>query len=280
MKRILARFLSAALLLALLCACSAGDPETTVIPSDSAGESASVPPADDTQEPSLALPSEEPTEEPSDEPSDEPSQEPSQAPATQAPATRPPAPQPPAPTHHPENTHHPEETHHPDPSPTVPGGGVIMPGPGGGTQEPSEDPNGFTEPTGPSASDVNLSSFCNSVIGSYTFPAMTALSTDWIAESYPGLASIPAVQRVVYVVSASSDAAEIVLVQVTNSSDVSTVESILQTRIASQVNGGAYYLPAIEQWELNSRIKSNGDYIMLVVHSSCDAIVADFNALF
>ena len=33
-------------------------------------------------------------------------------------------------------------------------------------------------------------------------------------------------------------------------------------------------------WQNNSRIVSNGSYVMLVVNQNCDAIVNDFNALF
>ena len=35
-----------------------------------------------------------------------------------------------------------------------------------------------------------------------------------------------------------------------------------------------------EQWTNNSRVVSNGNYVMMVVHENCDDIVAAFNALF
>ena len=282
MKRILALSLSAALLLVLLGACTGADPETTVISPDPAGESATVPPADTTQEPSLALPTEEPTEEVSAEPSAEPSEEPSQAPATQPPATQPPATQAPAVTHHPE-THHPEETHHPAPSPTVPGGGIVLPGPGGAeepTAEPSKAPDGFTEPTGPSASDVNLTNFYQTVLNSYAFPPMEVLPTDFIANMFPGLASIPAVQRVVSVPMMSGTASALVLVQVTNSSDVSAVKAILQDHVNTQIARNANYPAVVDAYQNNIQIVSHDSYVMLVVHESCDAIVSQFNALF
>ena len=99
MKKFLALSLSAALLLALLGACTAGDPETTGDSSASAGASSSVPPTDTTQEPSLALPSEEPPEASSPESSQEPA-------STHQPEE----------SHHVEPTHHPEESHHVDPT--------------------------------------------------------------------------------------------------------------------------------------------------------------------
>ena len=83
-----------------------------------------------------------------------------------------------------------------------------------------------------------------------------------------------------YVNMMTMNTSEIVLVQVTNSSDVDKVKSILQSRIDAQVEGGAWYPSAIDAWQNNSRIVSNGNYIMMVVHESCDSIVSDFNALF
>ena len=97
---------------------------------------------------------------------------------------------------------------------------------------------------------------------------------------YPGLFDIAAEQRLPYVNMMTMNTSELVLVQVTNSSDVSKVKSILQSRIDAQVAGGAWYPSAIDAWQNNSRIVSNGNYIMLVVHENCDAIVSDFNALF
>ncbi|MCI8808382.1 MAG: hypothetical protein HFF21_09675, partial [Oscillospiraceae bacterium] len=44
--------------------------------------------------------------------------------------------------------------------------------------------------------------------------------------------------------------------------------------------GGAWYPGPTEQWQNNSRVVSNGNYVMMVVHENCDDIVAAFNALF
>ena len=272
MKKILAMALSAALLLALLCACGAdADPDTTVISPDPAEASASVSPTDTTQEPSLALPSEEPSEEPSAEPTAEPSQEPSQAPTSTPSSTPTPTPKPtPTPTQ--------------EPSPTLPGGGIIMPGgPGGSTQAPTAEPSqpgGSLEPTGPSASDVNLTNFYSSVMSSYAFPPMEVLDTDWIANMFPGLTAIPAVQRVAAVPGMSGTASALVLVQVTNSSDVSAVKSILQAHVNTQISRNANYPAVVDAYQNNKQIVSHGNYVMLVVHEQCDAIVSQFNALF
>lgn len=65
-----------------------------------------------------------------------------------------------------------------------------------------------------------------------------------------------------------------------DSADVDTVKSILQGRIDQMVNGGAWYPEPTRLWSEDSRVVSNGNYIMMVVHEECDAIVDDFNALF
>ena len=73
---------------------------------------------------------------------------------------------------------------------------------------------------------------------------------------------------------------ELVLVQVSDSADVDAVKEILQTRIDNMVNGGAWYPEPTRVWSENSRIVSNGSYVMMVVNEDCDAIVEEFNALF
>ena len=67
---------------------------------------------------------------------------------------------------------------------------------------------------------------------------------------------------------------------------VDTVKAIFQARIdrMSGADGdgmpGAFYPGPTEQWLNNSRVVSNGNYVMMVVHESCDDIVSAFNALF
>ena len=102
---------------------------------------------------------------------------------------------------------------------------------------------------------------------------------------YAGLSSIPAEQRLVYVNQMTMNLGELVLVQVSNSSDVSAVKAILQARIDYMVGdgngpGGAWYPGPTEEWRNNSRVVSSGNYVMMVVDDDCDAIVSDFNALF
>ncbi|HIW26335.1 MAG TPA: DUF4358 domain-containing protein, partial [Candidatus Lawsonibacter pullicola] len=127
---------------------------------------------------------------------------------------------------------------------------------------------------------VDLSAFYTTESGKYEFGMVTLADAELAANVYPGLFDIAAEQCLPYINMMTMNTSEIVLVQVTNSSDVDKVKSILQSRIDAQVEGGAWYPSAIDAWQNNSRIVSNGNYIMMVVHESCDSIVSDFNALF
>ena len=135
-------------------------------------------------------------------------------------------------------------------------------------------------PETPAPAQVDLSAFYTTESGKYEFGMVTLADAELAANVYPGLFDIAAEQCLPYINMMTMNTSEIVLVQVTNSSDVDKVKAILQGRIDAQVEGGAWYPSAIDAWQNNSRIVSNGNYIMMVVHESCDSIVSDFNALF
>ncbi len=119
-------------------------------------------------------------------------------------------------------------------------------------------------PTGPYAEDLTW----------------MAEATEMIEMYFPGLTSIDTKQLHIYIPGMSAVAYEVVLVEVMNESDVATVEAILQARIDAQAAGGAWYPEVVEGWINNSRIVTNGNFIMLAVGTDCDAFVDGFNALF
>ena len=258
MKRILALTLSAAMALSLLCACSDRGAETTVIPSDPVEESEPV------QSAALPTPTPEPSAEPSAgpsaEPSVEPTQEPSQAPATAAPTAKPTPKPTPAPT--------PKPTPKPTPAPT-----------------PTPVPTPAPEPTPTPAAGVDLAAFYAKVTGQYEFGPLELASEGLLDGYYPGLSGIAAEQCLVYICQMTMNNGEFGLVQVKNSADAAAVKAIFQARIDQMVGtddnpGAAWYPGAIESWQNNSRVVSNGNYVMMIVHENCDDIVAQFNALF
>ena len=160
-----------------------------------------------------------------------------------------------------------------DSKPSNGGGSSSSGGNSGGSSTPET-------PETPAPAQVDLSAFYTTESGKYEFGMVTLADAELAANVYPGLFDIAAEQCLPYINMMTMNTSEIVLVQVTNSSDVDKVKSILQSRIDAQVEGGAWYPSAIDAWQNNSRIVSNGNYIMMVGHESCDSIVSDFNALF
>ena len=147
----------------------------------------------------------------------------------------------------------------------------------------SDSSSGTTDPSTPETpadSQVDLSAFYTTESGKYEFGMVSLADAELAANVYPGLFDIDTQQCLPYINMMTMNTSEIVLIEVTNSSDVETVKGILQSRIDAQVAGGAWYPSAIEVWQNSSRIVSHGNYVMMVVHEDCEYIVSDFEALF
>lgn len=97
---------------------------------------------------------------------------------------------------------------------------------------------------------------------------------------FPGLKEMDLAQVEVYLCMISFNTGEFSLVEAKNADDAAKVKDIFQARIDSMVEEGVNYPDTIEQWQNNSQVVVNGNYVMLVCAEDCDAIVDDFNALF
>ena len=131
---------------------------------------------------------------------------------------------------------------------------------------------------------ADLSAFLEDVTSKQE-AAMETLPADALETFYPGISDIETKQCTGATALISAVASEILLVEVTNADDVAKVEEIMNARISYQVGdgtspGGAWYPEPTRIWTECSRVVSNGNYILMVVHEQCDAIVDDFNALF
>ena len=158
-------------------------------------------------------------------------------------------------------------------------------------QEPAKDetvsqPTQPETPAEPAAEGVDLAAFAASVTADQeTWPGMMAMEVEALEAFYPGLSAIATKQCVVQMAMISASGDEIALVEVENSADVETVKAIFQARIDYQVGdgetpGGAWYPAPTEMWKSESRIVSNGNFVMLVAHNGADGVVSSFNALF
>ena len=158
------------------------------------------------------------------------------------------------------------------------------PASGSGTdaQPPAEETAGGTEPETPAegtdTSAVDLTAFAASVTSDQeTWPGMMAMEGESLDMFYAGLSGIATRQCLVQMAMISASGDEIALVEVENSGDVQAVKDIFQARIDYQVGdgtapGGAWYPAPTEMWKNESRIVSNGSFVMLVAHTGADEI--------
>ena len=140
------------------------------------------------------------------------------------------------------------------------------------------------------AADVDLKAFYESLLvtdpeSEDYFNPDVPVEGDALATAFPGLEDIATKQLVIYQPMMSAVVCEIALVEVTDRADVPAVLDILQARVKYMVGdeenpGAAWYPASIEGWQNNSRIVSNGSYIMLIAYEKCDDIVARFDVLF
>ena len=136
------------------------------------------------------------------------------------------------------------------------------------------------EPASPQPGQVDLSAFAADVLAQYPFGSATPATGEAIAQHFPGLDAIGAQQRLVYLCQTPKNDAELVLVEVSSPGDVEAVKAILRARINTMVSGGAWFPEATQVWTDHARIAVQGNYIMLVVHTQCDAVVNAFQSLF
>ncbi len=109
--------------------------------------------------------------------------------------------------------------------------------------------------------------------------AMERLTDEYMDAFYPELSGIELKQNVIYTPLISFSAYEIAMVEVASADDVEKVKEIFQTRVDSQINGGAFYPETVEAWENNSEIVVRDNYVCLFVGEGKDDMVAAFNAL-
>ena len=143
------------------------------------------------------------------------------------------------------------------------------------TEKPEEKP---AEDSG-SAASVDLNAFYQDMISQYEFQSLQQFSADLVDAYYAGLNDVDTKQCLVMGTMMSMNNGEFCLVEVTDSKDVDTVKEIFQSRVDYMAETGAWYPGPTELWTNSSRVVSDGNYVMMVVHESCDAIVEAFQAL-
>lgn len=86
-------------------------------------------------------------------------------------------------------------------------------------------------------------------LGADNTPAMMDVETDMIPQVYPGLENYTSKQVVAKMAAITAVPFEFVLLELESEADAQAAASILQARVDSQVNGGAFYPETTAAWE-------------------------------
>ena len=146
---------------------------------------------------------------------------------------------------------------------------------------------GGNENTNAPTADADLQSLYDTLAEEFQWEEgyLVDIEGEMLESYYPGLSEINTKQFIAKMPMMSSVVNEIVFLQCETEDDAAKAAEILQNRIDYQVGdennpGGAWYPESIEGWEKNSRIVSNGNYVMMIAWNYCDEAVEAFNALF
>lgn len=147
--------------------------------------------------------------------------------------------------------------------------------------EPAPEPEPTPEPeVAPESSSASVTGFYQSVTSQNEFGMLQEVTGEFLANFFPGMSGVSTNQQQIYMAAMTATPVEFAIVEVASGSDVDTVKSIFNTRIQTQIDGGAFYPDTIEGWKNNSRVVSKGNFVMMIVHENCDAIVSLFNGTF
>ena len=151
--------------------------------------------------------------------------------------------------------------------------------------EPSTpaEPSAPVEPEKPAEPEIksaDLQAFYEKTFVNENMPMMGVMEGEMLDAFYAGLSALELKQCIVAMPMISAVAAEVALVEVANADDLAKVEEIFKARIASQIDGGAFYPATIETWEKSAEIVTHGNTMMLICLETKDEVVKAFNDLF
>ena len=109
---------------------------------------------------------------------------------------------------------------------------------------------------------------------------MTDLEGEMLESYYPGISDISTKQFLAKAPMMSGVVNEMVLMQCENEEDAGKAAAILQERIDTQAEGGAWYPESMEAWG-KAQVIQRGTYVAMIASASYQQEMADaFNALF
>ena len=109
---------------------------------------------------------------------------------------------------------------------------------------------------------------------------MVDIEGDMLEGYYPGLSDIAAKQFIAKMPMMSSVVNEMVFMECETEDDAALAAALLQDRITTQAEGGAWYPESMEAWG-NGQVIQHGTYVAMIASAQFQQTWADgFNALF
>ena len=131
--------------------------------------------------------------------------------------------------------------------------------------------------------NVDLQSFFKELQDSYDYwddNYLVDIEGEMLETYYPGLADIETEQFVAKMPMMSSVVNEVVFLQCKTEEDAAKAAAILQDRVDTQAEGGAWYPESMEAWSKGSVIQQ-GTYVAMIASAEHQNDVEErFNALF
>ena len=134
----------------------------------------------------------------------------------------------------------------------------------------------------PETVEVDLTSFFAELEEKYDWGEgyMADIEGELLENYYPGISDIQAAQFVAKAPMMSAVVNEIVLMQCGSEEDAAAAAAILQTRVDTQAEGGAWYPASMEAWG-KAQVIQHGTYVaMFASAANQQELVDDFEALF
>ena len=130
--------------------------------------------------------------------------------------------------------------------------------------------------------DVDLAAFCADKAAEYGWDEnyLADIEGELLENYYPGLGEIPSKQLVAKAPMMSFVVNEVVFLQCENEEDAAKAAAILQERIDTQAEGGAWYPESMEAWG-RGQVIQQGTYVAMIASAEHQEDWADsFNARF
>ena len=130
--------------------------------------------------------------------------------------------------------------------------------------------------------EVDLTTFYADVEAECGIPEgyMADLEGEMLEGYYPGLADIAAKQLIAKAPMMSAVVNEMVFMQCESEEDAAAAVEILQNRVTTQAEGGAWYPESMEAWSKGEVIQQ-GTYVAMVASAEYQSTIVDaFNGLF